>query len=154
MKYENVSEDVMKLYKNVKDEHFPELVNAKILILSCNKKRKHKGNIVLGSLTKLNDLVKFLTKDIEPEEGFDYIMILDKYLIDACEQEDLIRVIRHELRHTFVDIESEKNPYKLVDHDFSDFKAEIEINAEDSRWAERAALIVDTCYENASEEGN
>jgi len=151
MKYEDVSADVMDLYKKVRDEHFPDLVNTKILVLSCNKKRKHKGNIVLGTMSKPNDLVKFLTKDMEPDEGYDYIMVLDKYLIDACDKTDLERVIRHELRHTFVDIEAENNPYKIVDHDFTDFRAEIVLNNDDPNWAQRAALIVDTCYENEND---
>jgi len=154
MKYEEVSNEVTELFKKVKDEHFPELINAKILILSCNKKRKNKGNIVLGTISKPNELVKFLTKDLEPDEGYDYIMVLDKYLIDACDKEDLERVIRHELRHTYVDIESEKNPYKLVGHDYEDFIAEIEINSNEPNWAQRAALVVDTCYENSSEESD
>jgi hypothetical protein len=154
MKYENVSSEVMDLFKRIRDEHFPELINAKILILSCNKKRKNKGNIVLGSISKPNELVKFLTKDQEPDEGYDYIMVLDKYLIDACNKEDLEKILRHELRHTYVDLESEKNPYKLVGHNYEDFIEEVELNKDDPNWAQRAALVVDTCYENASEEDN
>jgi hypothetical protein len=154
MKYENVSSEVMDLFKKTRDEHFPELINAKILILSCNKKRKNKGNIVLGSISKPNELVKFLTKDQEPDEGYDYIMVLDKYLIDACNKEDLEKILRHELRHTYVDLESEKNPYKLVGHNYEDFIEEVELNKDDPNWAQRAALVVDTCYENASEEDN
>ena len=152
MKYEDVSSDVMDLFKKVKDEHFPDLVNAKILILSCNKKRKHQGNIVLGSLSRPNELVKFLTKDQEPDEGYDYIMILDKYLIDACDKEDLEKVVRHELRHAYVDIETEKNPYKIVGHSYEDFVEEVELNKDYPNWAQRAALVVDTCYENEDED--
>lgn len=148
MKYEDVPNDIIELFKKVKDEHFPDLVNAKILILSCNKKQKSKGNIVLGKIFKPNELVKFLTKDQEPDEGYDYVMVLDKYLIDACDEEDLIRVLRHEMHHIFVDLESENNPYKLQGHSYEDFIEEVELNKEDPRWKERVALIVDTCYEN------
>ena len=65
---------------------------------------------------------------------------------DNIERIDKIRLLRHELRHIYVDTDSERNPYKLVDHDVTDFAEEIALNTDDTRWAERLGDLTIELY--------
>ena len=112
----------------------------------------NKGNITLSKIVKPSELVKFLSKDEAPEYGYDYIILLDQKLISHCDDTDIKRVLRHELRHTFFDSDSLKNPYKLVDHDFSDFYDEVELNKDDPTWAKRVSQTVSLMYDQEKDE--
>jgi hypothetical protein len=101
---------------------------------------------------KTNDLLRHLTKDeADAMEGYDYIITIDKTCWDSIIRDDKIRIVRHELRHTYFDIESEDNPYKLLDHSISDFYEEVEFNKDDPRWRERLATVVEDIYEQKKE---
>ena len=154
MKYEHVPEYIDKIYEQLKGQHFPHLVNAKILFLVNKKKMVQKGNIALGKIMKPSELIRFLSKDEAPEDGYDYIMLLDGKLLAHCEEADIERVLRHELRHTFFDSDSSTNPYKLVDHDFSDFYAEVELNKDDPTWAQRVSQSVSLMYDQEKDQKN
>ncbi len=151
MKYEDVPEMIYEMYERLKGQYFPQLANAKILFLINNKKMMKRGSIVLGKMVKPSDLVKYLSRNEAPEDGYDYIMLLDSRLIKHCEESDIERVVRHELRHTFFDSDS-KNPYKLVDHDFSDFYDEVELNKDDPTWAKRVSQTVSLIYHQEKDE--
>ncbi len=152
LRYEEVNEEVMSVLKEVKSEYFPELKNAKIKVLFDIKKRKSGGRVVLARIMKTNDLLRHLTKDeADAMEGYDYIITIDKTCWDNIIRDDKIRIIRHELRHTYFDIESEDNPYKLLDHSISDFYEEVEYNKDDPRWRERLATVVEDIYEQKKE---
>jgi hypothetical protein len=152
MNYEAVPELIHELFEKVKDQHFPYLVNAKILFLINKKKMMRKGSIVLGKIMKPSAIVKYLSRAEAPEDGYDYIMLLDSKLIKHCETTDIERVLRHELRHTFFDSDSSKNAYKLVDHDFSDFYDEVELNKDDPGWSKRVSQTVYLIYDQEKEE--
>jgi len=152
MKYEHVPEHIVGMYEKIRSQHFPHLANAKILFLINKKKMIHRGNIALGKIVKPSELVKFLSKDEAPEYGYDYIMLLDHKLIAHCDDTDIKRVLRHELRHTFFDSDSVRNPYKLVDHDFSDFYAEVELNQDDPTWSKRVSQTVSLMYDQEKDE--
>jgi hypothetical protein len=66
-------------------------------------------------------------------------------------ERDRERILRHELRHTYFDIDTEDNPYRLVDHDITDFYAEIELNKDDPRWGQRCAALTADIYEQMKE---
>jgi predicted metallopeptidase len=152
LRYEEVNEEVMSVLKEVKSEYFPELKNAKIKVLFDIKKRKSGGRVVLARIMKTNDLLRHLTIDeADAMEGYDYIITLDKTCWDSIIRDDKIRIVRHELRHTCFDIESEENPYKLLDHSISDFYEEVEYNRDDPRWRERLATVVEDIYEQRKE---
>jgi hypothetical protein len=151
MKYEDVPEMIYEMYERLKGKNFPELANAKILFLINRKKMMKRGSIVLGKMVKPSDLVKYLSRNEAPEDGYDYIMLLDSRLIKHCEESDIERVVRHELRHTFFDSDS-KSPYKLVDHDFSDFYDEVELNKDDPTWAKRVSTTVSLIYHQEKDE--
>ncbi len=152
LRYEEVTPMVLTLLKQVKTKDFAELKNAKIKALFDLKKRKSGRRIVLGRIMKTNDLIRHLTRDeVEIIEGFDYILTLDKKCWDNISDEDRIRILRHELRHAFYDIEAEKDPYKLMTHSISDFYEEVELNQNDPRWRERVAILTEDIYEQEKE---
>ena len=153
LRYEEVTDDVRRLLDEVQAKHFPELKNAKIITLFDLKKRTSGGRVVLGRIMKTNDLLRHLTKDEAVAiEGYDYIITLDRQGWDAIADADRVRVLRHELRHTFYDIESEDNPYRLLDHSITDFYEEVELNKDDPRWRERVATVVADIYEQQKED--
>ena len=151
MKYDDVPEMIYEMYEKLKAEHFPQLANAKMLFLINKKKMMKKGSIVLGKIVKPSDLVKYLSRNEAPEDGYDYIILFDSKLIQHAEEPDIERVLRHELRHTFFDSES-KAPYKLVDHDFSDFYDEVELNKDDPTWTKRLSTMVSLIYHQEKDE--
>lgn len=150
-RYEEVPENVEVLYEKIKKEHFPYLANAKILFLLNKKKMMTKGRVVLGKIMKPSALVKYLSRNEAPDDGYDYIMYLDSKLINHCDETDIERVLRHELRHIFYDSDS-KNPFKLIDHDFTDFYDEVELNKDDPNWANRVARTVSLIYEQEKDQ--
>jgi len=66
---------------------------------------------------------------------------------DNIDDIDRSRVIRHELRHTSVDDEAKKNPYKVRTHTIEDFYSEVDLNADDPRWRARVATLLNVKYE-------
>ncbi len=155
LRYEEVSDDVLELLRTVRAAHFPELRNAKIEVLFDLKKRTSGGRIVLGRIMKTNDLLRHLTIDkAEAMEGFDYIITLDKVCWEVIGNDDRMKILRHELRHAHFDIDSEDNPYKMVDHSILDFYEELEANKDDPRWRERVGTLTEDIYEQKKEERN
>ena len=153
LRYEEPTEEVKKLLREIQAKHFPELKNAKIITLFDVKKRTSGGRIVLGRIMKTNDLLRHLTKnEAVAMEGYDYIVALDKEGWNAIGDADRVRVLRHELRHAYYDIDSDSNPYRLLDHSITDFYEEVELNKDDPRWRERVAAVVEDIYEQKKED--
>ena len=151
MKFEEAPETINQLFDKIKNQHFPYLANAKILFLASKKKMMTKGRIVLGKIVKPSALVKYLSRNEAPDDGYDYIMYLDNKLIQHCDENDIERVLRHELRHIYYDSDS-KNPFKLIDHDFSDFYDEVELNKDDPNWANRISRTVSLIYDQEKDQ--
>jgi hypothetical protein len=147
MKYESVPGNIYEIYEKIKAQHFPYLANAKILFLLNKNKMMRKGAVVLGKIMKPSALVKYLSRDEAPEDGYDYILLLDSRLVYHCDEKDIERVLRHELRHIFYDSDSNKNPYKMIDHDFSDFYDEVELNKDEPQWAQRVSRTISLIYQ-------
>jgi hypothetical protein len=147
MRFDNGSEESYEIMRNLIEENFPELAGCRIKILFDNKKRMSGGKIVLGSIQKPNELTRFfMAPEAGDEEGFDYVIRLDKKCWDLIELEDKIRIIRHELRHTDVDFDS-TTPYKVRGHTIEDFYSEVNLNQDDPRWAQRVAESTMAAYE-------
>jgi hypothetical protein len=151
MKYNPAPETLYDLLQRLKAEHFPALANAKFLLLSNPKRMIRKGALVLGRIIKPSELNRYLSQNDAPDDGYDYIILFDAKLIAHCEEKDIERVLRHELRHTFFDAES-TTPYKLVDHDFQDFYAEVELNTDDPGWGQRLARTVALIHEQETDQ--
>jgi hypothetical protein len=153
IRYEEATDDVRSLLDKVIADFFGELRNARIVALFDSKKRVSGGQLILSNIMKPNELLRHFTKnEASSEDGYDYIIILDKKGWDVLTDADRVRLLRHELRHTFYDIEAEDNPYKLIDHSVSDFYEEIELNKEDPKWRQRVTMVVGDIYEQEKEE--
>lgn len=148
-RYEDVPESVNDLVNEVKNRWFRELVNARIKVLFDLKKRTSGDKLVMGRMQKTNSLLRHLTvEEAGNEEGYDYIMYLDKMIFEHIDRIDQERIIRHELQHTNVDLDATRGtPYKLRDHELNDFYEEIERNQDDPRWAERCATVGMSLYD-------
>jgi len=152
LRYDEVNDHALDLLKEVRSQYFSELKNAKIKVLFDLKKRKSGGMIVLARIIKANDLVRHLTRDgMNVSDGYDYIITLDKKCWESITDIDRIKILRHELRHVWFDIDAEDNPYKLINHSISDFYEEAEINKNDPRWRERVATLTEDIYEQEKE---
>lgn len=152
-RFEDASELVYKVLIEVRDEFFSELQNAKIKCLFDTKKRSKGGKIVLATIKKTNDLLKHLTVDeAKSEEGFDYIIFIDKIAWDNIAHEDRVRLLRHELRHSEVLIDDVKDPYKIVPHDIEDFIEEVKLNKDDPGWARRVSTLAEDIYAQMKEQ--
>jgi hypothetical protein len=153
LRYEEATDEVRRLLDKVIADHFGGLRNAKIAALFDTKKHMTGGQIMLGTIMKPNDLVKHFTRaDASSEEGYDYIVIIDKKAWESIDDADRTRLLRPELRHTFYDIEAEDNPYKLIDHSVADFYEEIDLNQDDPKWRQRVSTLVADMYEQEKEE--
>jgi hypothetical protein len=149
MRYEPATQEIVDLYEDVKAQHFPELRNIQIMLLMDTKKCKSKGKLVLGKIKKASEVEKYLTTDIVEEEGIDFVMFLDKNMITHCDKVDLARLVRHELRHIFI---NERGKLTLLPHDFEDFRMEVDLNHDDPNWASRVAEMVSLIYEQREDE--
>ena len=151
-RYEPVTEDVYTVLKNVREDIFPELQGAEILCVFDTKKKVTKGKLELASISTTNDILRFLTlDDTGNEEGYDYIIRIDKVAWRLATEQNKIRLLRHELKHTRVEAENAK-PWKLRGHTIEDFHSEIILNQDNPRWADELAFITLAAHEQ-NEEG-
>lgn len=144
-RFEDVNEEAQEILRLIRAEYFPHLSNVNIKMLFDMKKRKSGDRLVLGRIQRTNDLIRHLTSIPACVEGFDYIMYLDHAAFTNINRPDKIRIVRHEMRHIHLDIDS-TNPYKLVPHDIEDFVEEIENNRDEPRWRERVAEVAQSIY--------
>ena len=151
MRYEEVTSVEENVLREVKVEYFPELSGAKIKLLFDTKKKTTGGKLVFARIQKPNELTRFFTtNETDDDEGYDYIIFLDKMLWDNIEDSDKKRLLRHEMRHTLVDLDS-NNPWKLQGHTVEDFYEEIALNVDDPRWSERLGYLLTDLYEEEKE---
>lgn len=145
-RFEDVTQDVVTKAQEIINNHFPTLRTAKILYIFDAKKRVSKGKVVLAQIRRPNDLVKYLTMDLTNDaEGMDYIVAIDKLVWRYASDEDKVRLLRHEFRHTLYD--SDKDKYKLVGHSVEDFYEEIDLNRDDPQWARKLVEKIQLIYE-------
>lgn len=148
-RYEDAPSNILGMVDEIRDTDFSYLDSANIKVVIDRKKRKSKGRTTLGRMKKANAVEKYLSEDANGIE-IDYVMFLDRMLVENCDEIDIKRVISHELQHCDYNSEAD-DPYKIRGHEIEDFFDEIERNAEDPRWSERAAAIVEAKYEQEKE---
>lgn len=149
-RYEDItSEEVKVLIARVIDTHFSDLANVKIKFLFDTKKSTRNGRISLGKCQKPNELTKhFTVSEAKDEEGYQYVITLDKLAYENMEDVDRVRLIRHELRHILVvrDDQAETVKYKIMPHNIDDFVEEVKLNDDDPEWARRIGKMVGLLY--------
>lgn len=145
MRYDDCDKSVYDMLNNIVAEHFPDYDFMNFKLIFDNKKKKKGGSYVFATIKRVNELTEFLAS-----ENFHFVVLIDKQIWNAVDEEDKKRILRHELRHVFLDEEA-NDPYKLKDHSVNDFYEEIELNKNDPRWAERVAEIASSIYEKEDE---
>lgn len=148
-RYEEADESLVEVFLNVLEKVFPYYQNLKFKLIFDTKKRTKGGRLILASMELASEKVKFFSKDDVAVEGYDYILIADKKAWElSANGKNRERIIRHELKHVFVD---DKGKSKLVGHEIEDFYSEIEINKDDPEWAKQLATLVNDVYEQERE---
>ena len=143
-RYENATEDVLILAREIISQYFPEIINVKIKYLFDLKKCKHAGKLVFGKCQKPNDLVKHFTVDeTKDADGYQFVTTLDKVAWEIMDETDKARLLRHELRHAGID--EEGKPY-IEPHNIEDFVEEITLNADNPDWARELGKKVRAAY--------
>jgi len=131
-RYEDVDDSVVEVFIKVVEDWFPEVGNLKIKLMFDLKKKVSKGKMALAYIELVNEKLKFLTSSKLIKGGYEYLIIVNKVVWELADNEDRVRIIRHELRHIF---EDENGKLSLLPHDISDFSEELEINKNNQNWA-------------------
>ena len=149
-RYEIAGHEAEALLHQIRTEHFGHLHSANIQLLLDTKKRVAKGVVVLARIVKPTDLLLHFS---QYADGItvDYIITVDKKAWLMADKPDRARILRHELRHAFYDIENEDDPYKILGHELEDFYEEVRLNQDDPRWAERMVELTGAAYEQEAE---
>jgi hypothetical protein len=148
MRYEDVTEDVVEVFLNVLERVFPLYQYLKFKLVFDTKRKVSKARLVFASVELASDKIKFFSKDNVAVDGYDYILVIDRKAWELANAKDRERLIRHEMRHVFVD---EKGVCKLIGHEIEDFYAEIEANKDDPEWGRKLAILVNDVYEQEKE---
>lgn len=148
-RYEEADESLVEVFLRVLEISFPLYQNLNFKLIFDTKKRIKGGKIVLASLELASEKLKFFSKDNVAVEGYDYILTVDQKAWELSSNgKNRERLIRHELRHAFID---EKGKPKLIGHEIEDFYAEIEANKDDPEWARKLTTLVNDVYEQEKE---
>ena len=148
-RYEDVTEDVKTVVARVIDTHFTDLANVKVKFLFDTKKATRNGRIALGKCQKPNELTKHFTiPEAKNDEGYQYVITLDKLAYNNMPDVDRIRLIRHELRHILAVRNDETGDVKckIMPHNIDDFVEEVMLNDDDPEWAKRIGKMVGLLY--------
>jgi len=132
-----------EVYEKVIQKYFPFMANAATKLIFDTKRKQKNKRIVLASIKLARDMEKFLTKD-EVEYGYDYFLFVDKTAWSCANDDDRIRLMRHECRHMTT---NDQGDFALEPHDVEDFAAEIELNVDSPMWAINLATLADAVYE-------
>ena len=130
-------------YNKVIQQWFPFMGNAHTKLIFDTKKRQKNKRVILGSCKLARDMEKFLTKD-QVEDGYDFFIFIDKTVWSCANDDDRIRLMRHECRHMTT---NDQGDWALTPHDVEDFAAEIDLNIEKPDWALRLAELAEAVYE-------
>lgn len=144
MRYEEADESLVEVFLETLDAHFSHLQYLKFKLIFDLKKRIKNGKIVMASIEIPGPKLKYFTKDEIATDGYDFILLVDKKAWELSSEFVRPRLIRHELRHVFID---EKGMAKLVGHEIEDFYAEIELNKDDPEWRRKLATLTYDVYE-------
>jgi len=147
-RYLPASQDLENVFYEVLNDRFPGMVNIQFKLLFDTKKRLKKGKLILATTELANEKIKYFSADEAAPEGVDYIIIVDSVAWEYAQEDDKRRIISHELCHVFVD---EKGKYKLIDHDITDFIAEIKRNEDKPYWINDLGDLVESIYEQEKE---
>ena len=148
MRYEECDESLVETFIKVIEDRFPHYAHLKIKLIYDVKKRIKDGNVVLASIERAGEKIRFFSKDNIALEGYDYVLTVNQKAWELCGEKDRARIISHELRHILID---EKDNLKIRGHEINDFYLEVKINEDDPEWSRRLGTLVVDAYEQEKE---
>lgn len=111
--------ETMPLIEEIMQKYFPSYDLGLLRPYFYYKEKKIKGRTAMAYIRRSTEFEKCLlkSKDIE------YILMLDGNIWPELHDEDRKRLVRHELRHIYIDFDKEGEPkYGISDHDLIDFR--------------------------------
>lgn len=88
------------------------------------KKKSKSGRTILAYIRKASEFEQLLLNNIATQ----YLLFVDGNVWPELGEEDRTRLIRHELRHIFIDYDKDGEPkYQMADHNLIDFREDYEI---------------------------
>jgi hypothetical protein len=148
LRYQTSDEDLEKVFYYILAERFPQYNYLKFKLVYDLKKKVSGGAMVLACIELASAKIKFFTTDNTAEEGYDYILFVDKRAWDLASLKDKQRIISHELQHIYID---EKDKAKIVGHEIEDFYQEIKRNEDDPEWARKLVRLTTDVYDQEQE---
>lgn len=148
MRYEEADESLVSIFSKVLGERFAQYGYLNFKLVYDLKRRTKNGNLIMASIELASPKIKFFSQDKKAEEGYDYVLFVDKCAWILASEKDRERLISHELRHVFID---ELGRPKIVGHELEDFYAEIELNRDDPEWGRKLSILVMDVYEQEKE---
>jgi len=133
---------VHEVFMDMIDKHFSNLSGYSFGLLFRDKIKKSRGNIILASITIPTKLMSFFARN-DNDQPYDFLIIVDEMAWACGTEEDRVRIIRHEMRHCFL---NDKGRAMLIDHDFADFHEEVKLNLDNPGWASDLAVKVQAAY--------
>lgn len=143
-RYEEADEGLVTVFLDVLEKHFESLQFLKFKLIFDLKKRISNGKIVLANIEIPGPKLKYFTQDEVATDGYDFILFVDKKAWELSSEAVRPRILRHELRHVFID---DKGTPKLIGHEIEDFYAEVELNKDDPEWRRKLATLTHDVYE-------
>jgi len=140
---------VYEKYLQLVEETYPNLSGFSFGLLFRTKLKRSRGNTVLAEICLPSKLMSYFAKDASGNP-YDYLMIIDEMAWACGHDSDRVRLMRHELRHVFID---DKGTPKLIGHDFADFHKEVELNQDSPMWAANLSEVVLAGYNSLKDGG-
>ncbi len=150
-RYYEADQQVYALMEGLIDERFPNLRGARMKVLMDSKVKIDilTQRMTFASIKSANEVERFLSRDGHNLNGTDYIMFICDLVWELAGDQDKLRIISHELRHSFLD---DKGNFKIVKHDIEDFHAEIRLNENDPMWAQALGTVAVAKHEQLKAE--
>ena len=143
-RYEDSDDNLVEVFLEVMEEHFPQLQFLKFKLIYDLKQRVSKGKMVMASVETASPKIKYLSKDKIAIEGYDLLIIVDQKAWEVASAAQRVKVMRHELRHVQID---EKGGVTVVGHEIEDFHIEVKLNQDDPEWRMKLATLTRDMYE-------
>lgn len=148
MRYVEADESLIGVFSKVLEKRFAQYSYLNFKLVYDLKKRTKNSNLILASIELASPKIKFFSQDKKAEEGYDYVLFIDKCAWELASDNDRERLISHELRHVFID---ELGRPKIVGHELEDFYAELELNRDDPEWGRKLSILVMDVYDQEKE---
>ena len=147
--FRKADESVHEIFIQLVEKTFPEISGYSFGLLFRDKVKKSRGRVTLAEICLPGKLLQYFARN-SAGQPYDFLLVCDEMVWAVANEDDRVRIMRHELRHVYID---EKGKPRLVGHDFEDFHEEVKLNADCPDWAARLVKIADAGYKQVKDGG-